>query len=65
MKKVLFLGLILMALTSCKKDWTCECTAFGQTGSSTLKDMTKKDAKTECDKGDISIMGFTSECDLK
>ena len=65
MKKVLFIGLALLALTSCKKDWTCECTAFGQTGTTEIKDMTKKDAKTECDKGDISAFGFTSECELK
>lgn len=65
MKKVLFIGLALLVLTSCKKDWTCECTSGDTSGTTTIKDMTRKDAKEECDKGDISIMGFKIECGLK
>lgn len=63
MKKVFTIALAFgaLTLTSCKKDWTCECNL----GSYTIKDMTRKDAKVECDKGDVSILGYTNECKLK
>ncbi len=67
MKKVLVLGLFgAMALASCKKDWTCKCTnSISGTSSSTIADMTKKDAKAECDNGDQSIAGVTVDCELQ
>lgn len=71
MKKLLFVGAFLflgsLTLTSCKKDWTCECTVFGQTGSDVIKDKTKKDAKAECQKNedDGSAFGIPVNCKLK
>lgn len=67
MKKVLVLGLFgAMALASCKKDWTCKCTnSLAGSSSSTIADMTKKDAKAECDKGDGSAGGITVDCELQ
>ena len=67
MKKVLVLGLFgAMALASCKKDWTCKCTSsIGGSSSSTIADMTKKDAKVECDKSDASAGGVTVDCELQ
>ena len=59
MKKILLLAAVAcMTMTSCKKDYTCECTATsGQTGNTqsastsvTIHD--KKDAaKTTCENG--------------
>jgi hypothetical protein len=34
---------------SCKKDYKCTCTANGQTYTTDLKNVKKKDAKTACD----------------
>ena len=54
MKKVLFLSLVFggLALTSCKKDYTCECTydLLGvQTSTSVeFKDVKKKEAEDAC-----------------
>lgn len=46
----------VVALTSCKKDWTCECAAniggvtiHSDTLSPVLSDLSKKDAQTSCD----------------
>lgn len=66
----------LAALTSCKKDWTCECTitTTGTVNSTTTADtvytdMKKADAQTACDANDasVSILGesITTECELK
>ncbi len=67
MKKViLFGGLTLLTLASCKKDWTCECTSSaGGSSSTTIADKTKSDAKADCDGGDGSALGITVDCELK
>lgn len=69
--KLLFVGLLLGAasLTSCKKDWTCECTTsvngVSTTASSTMN-ATKSDAEEACESGTTSsnVMGVESstEC---
>ena len=68
---ILFLG--ALALASCKKEWTCTCTAtadiMGVTTSSsastTIKD-TKKKAKDACDEGDAAqdASGISVECEI-
>ncbi len=76
MKNLFILTLFaLIALTSCKKDYTCECKNYysyngivnpSETeffSSSTIKD-TKSKAEDKCDKGDFvyeeeSIAGYT------
>lgn len=67
MKKVLSLaaaGLMIAGLSSCKKEYTCECTAtvFGITSSAstTIKD-TKKNAEEACDAGDSAV----TSCEIK
>jgi hypothetical protein len=66
MKKLMILGVGLLALASCKKDWTCTCTSsIGGSESSTISDMTKSDAKVECDNGDASALGVTVDCELQ
>ncbi len=69
MKKVFVLGtLALIGLSSCKKDWTCTCevNSFGITvsGSSTIENATRSDAKEACDEGDYVTSVATSECSI-
>jgi hypothetical protein len=63
----------LIALTSCKKDYTCECKYYEDgylynTGTTTIKD-TKSKAKTSCDNLDASsnLGGYLieSKCEIK
>lgn len=73
MKKVIYVGAFLflgsMALTSCKKDYTCDCTYkiagmdAEQSYSFDIKDAKKKDAEDACD---YDLAGTQSmNCDLK
>lgn len=68
MKKILLGGIILLglsAMTSCKKDWDCDCTILGLTTTTTIPDATKKDATQSCDdlSSTASIVG--GSCSLK
>jgi hypothetical protein len=64
------LALFAMAFTSCKKDYTCECTypskpelnTSGQTGK-----MSKKDAQAKCDALDAVVKAapIAGRCALK
>jgi hypothetical protein len=51
-KSILFGTFILLAFTSCRKTWTCECTSLYNGGQSisktTIHKETKKNATTEC-----------------
>lgn len=67
---IVAIALLGMTFTSCKKIWTCECKITVNGVSTTVsgtadEKMSKKDAKTECDKGDSSVTGASSECELK
>lgn len=71
MKKMAFI-LIAGGLTlvSCKKDWTCECTTnysdgtASETHTRTITDHLS-DAQADCNSGDNSAGGVTTECSLK
>lgn len=67
MKKVILFGAFaLLTLASCKKDWTYTCTSsVGGSSSTTITDMTKSDAKAECDGGDGSALGITVDCEIQ
>jgi hypothetical protein len=62
------LALVASTMTSCKKEYTCECTAtvlgFTATASTTIKD-TKKKAKETCEAGNSSTAGATASCKIK
>lgn len=69
MKKVLFAAVAVLALASCKKDWTCECNVPGyETTSRKIEQKSKKDAEADCE-GKISagIISVSTEnyCKLK
>lgn len=68
MKKLIIAAVVvagISAFTSCKKEWTCECTVFGLTADTTLTDMSKSDAKDYCDSQDAAAKAFGGSCDLK
>jgi hypothetical protein len=78
MKKVLLVAAVLgLAMVSCKKDYTCECTvttysngaSASQTTSGATGKMKKADATSKCDKGDSMVgdtqNGIKSECSIK
>lgn len=71
MKKIilpaLFLGAIAFGSTSCKKDYTCECTFSGSASGSIseTQKMSKKDAKAWCEESSSSANGITVTCALK
>jgi len=52
MKKIIgvaaFAVLGMVALSSCKKDYTCACTVGTTTDSTVYKDIKKKDAEAAC-----------------
>ncbi len=71
MKKVLFVaiaGVFTLGLTSCKKDWTCECQYSGEVTTYTIKDKKKSEAKSVCT-GAVSVglvkVGGDNNCSLK
>ncbi|RYM35108.1 hypothetical protein ERX46_06950 [Brumimicrobium glaciale] len=77
MKKVLFVGLLFgaMSLTSCKKDYTCECiTSTNMEGiadsstSVTINDK-KDDAKDQCENMSTSVTSgdykTSTDCKIK
>ncbi|MCG8576274.1 MAG: hypothetical protein MI810_15400 [Flavobacteriales bacterium] len=75
MKRIIlssFIALGVLAFTSCKKDYTCECTTttagVSATASTTITD-TKKNATESCDAGDATTtvggITATTECEIK
>lgn len=71
MKKITLLAaaaMIVASMSSCKKEYTCECTTTGSgysaSASATAK-MTKKDAKAWCEGSSASSAGMTTTCKLK
>lgn len=72
MKKVLFVAVLALAgLTSCKKDWSCECQINSGGATVTqpypIADASKADAKTACDayQTQANLVGSTISCNLK
>ncbi len=48
MKKIILCLIIMYAFASCKKDYTCSCTASGTSNQATLSHKTKKEATKDC-----------------
>lgn len=81
MKKLLKLTVIatfgVVALTSCKKDWTCDCTASGADATevnavlndptatyTVYSDLSKSEAKSKCDSEGKSAEVSLKEIDM-
>lgn len=70
MKKVLFIvGIAVVTLSSCVKDYTCKCTATDASGAQSSSSSTingkKNDVTVACDEGDASIAGITVDCEIQ
>ncbi len=68
MRKVFFAAVAVLALASCKKDYTCECTTTGGGVSGTVSGTvngSKKDAKEACEKGSSTVGEVKTECKIK
>ncbi len=71
MKKsiILLAGVAMLALASCKKDYTCECTDVPLLGTVPIeiKDAKKSEAKDACDalQATYSIASPATKCSLK
>ena len=69
MKKTIVLGaLALIALASCKKDYTHTCTttngSSSASASTTITD-TKKDAEAACNEGDATFGSASTDCEIQ
>ncbi|GAB4453728.1 MAG: hypothetical protein OHK0036_16820 [Bacteroidia bacterium] len=60
---------VIATLSSCKKNWTCECTTncggTTATFSATSGKMKKKDAETWCNNGNETSGSCSTSCKLK
>ena len=69
MKKLFTLALVIGAfsLTSCKKDWTCECkdTSTGVVDFTFTQKSTKAKAKTWCEAFNSTYSSVGDKCELK
>lgn len=70
MKKVLFIvGIAVVSLSSCVKDYTCKCTATDASGAQSSSSSTlngkKNDVTAACDEGDASVAGITVDCEIQ
>ena len=70
MKKILLFSTVLIALASCKKDYTCTCKTTDSTGTiepitgSYVINATKAGAQDSCNSGNKSENNFTTVCNL-
>lgn len=64
MKKMFIIMAAGLLLASCKKDWTCECTAGSFSNSSTIENKSLKDARDQCNSSG-SVLGVDYECSVK
>jgi hypothetical protein len=67
MKKLALLAGVafVMSLTSCKHDYTCECTISGQTTTATYTKLSKSEAddtKKVCDNANSAATAFGGSC---
>lgn len=69
MMKNLFIGLGVLAMiaaTSCKKDYTCECTFDGGvTSAATYEKVSKSDAEDKCSASNTAAILVDGKCELK
>ena len=59
------LALVATTMTSCKKEYTCECTVLGISGSETYAKMKKADAEDKCNKSNTAASALGGSCKLK
>lgn len=68
MKKIVAIAALgVFALSSCKKDYTCQCTSAGYSFDEPYTAIKKKDAEDKCEKKQTEIQTVNSSvtCSLK
>lgn len=73
MKKLVLMAAIILAATSCKKSYTCECNTVSKgayPGTPAIRDYTLKeknagDAKGKCIASGVESTDYITACDLK
>lgn len=68
MKKLLtfaVVGVAVVSMTSCKKDWNCDCTVSGVTTTSVIPDSNKSDAEEACDALGTAAAIVGGSCELQ
>lgn len=70
MRKVFLIAIIFggLAITSCKKDWVCECDFGGKVNSQVIKDKSKNHAMRMCKSSEDLLPPYSTgikSCDLR
>lgn len=72
LKTILFIGAVcsLSFMSSCKKDWSCQCTTSGSSGngvttSHEIDDETLLNARAKCKSYEGSVGGVSTSCSLQ
>jgi hypothetical protein len=65
MKKVFAVVAVVALLASCKKDYTCKCTAAGVTTNIEIKDAKKADAEDACNASGVTYGLLGGSCTLE
>ena len=66
MKKVILVASLgMFALTACKKDYTCECTALTVVTETTTINDTEKKATETCEAKSSTVLGVSETCVIK
>jgi hypothetical protein len=66
-KSIIFIGAVcgLSFMSSCKKDWDCQCTTNGIVTNNTIDNETLLNARDKCKAEGGSIGGVTTTCALQ
>ncbi len=64
MKKIFALAIVVVALASCKKDYTCTCSGIAEVTVELdgLSASEAKDAKSDCESGTGTVDGVSQTC---
>ena len=66
MKKIFSLAIVVVALASCKKDYSCACSVAGAAATSVdyngLSKSEADDAKEACEAGSVTLLGISTTC---
>jgi len=55
---------LIFAFTSCKKEYTCTCTANGSSTTQTIEATSRAQASDICDAFEFDFLGTSSECSV-
>jgi hypothetical protein len=66
MKKIFALAIVVVALSSCKKDYSCTCSVAGAASTTVdypgLSKSEAEDAEAACNAGSVTLLGISTTC---